>query len=304
MIMARMAKELSLPANHVARLARTASYQYKEYQIAKRGGGMRTILHPSKRLKALQKWLLANVIADWPVHNAATAYRKGRTILDNAKAHVSTRFLLRMDLHEFFPSLTVDDMKAYKDKRANLFKDWSDQDFEWFCYLIFRFGRLTIGAPTSPAISNALCFDLDVKLDGICQLRGANYTRYADDFFFSANEAGVLAEIEQEVRVTVPRPGIPGKLRINEAKTRHSSKKGARRVTGIVLGSDGKTYVGRQLKREVRSQVHKLDTLGARDRVRLAGMISYITGFDPGFMNTLVRKYGHAKATRAREGRS
>src|SRR6202035_2431488 len=99
-------------------------------------------------------------------------------------------------------------------------------------------------------ISNALCFDLDLTLDGICQSRGVNYTRYADDLFFSANERGVLAEIEQEVKLAVSRLTLPSRLRINDAKTRHSSKKGARRVTGIVLGSDGNTYVGRQLKRQ------------------------------------------------------
>jgi hypothetical protein len=36
----------------------------------------------------------------------------------------------------------------------------------------------------APAISNALCFDLDVTLDALCQTGGVNYTRYADDLFF------------------------------------------------------------------------------------------------------------------------
>jgi len=303
MIMEQMAKELSLPAGHIARLVKTASHQYKEYQISKRGGGQRTILQPSRRLKALQKWLLANFIATWPVHESATAYRKGRTILDNAKAHQGTRFLLRMDMSEFFPSLTIEDMIAYKASRPHLFKEWTGHDFASFCMLTFRFGHLTIGAPTSPAISNILCFDLDVALDGICRRRSVNYTRYADDLFFSTNEEGVLATIEQEVKQAVPNLAIPSKLRINETKTRHSSKRGARRVTGIVLGSDGKTYVGRKLKRGVRSQVHKLESLAPAERSRLAGMIAYITGFDPGFMNTLIRKYGHATAMRARDGR-
>src|SRR6185437_4562178 len=200
MIMEQMAKELSLPVNHVARLVKTASYQYKEYPIAKRGGGTRIISHPSRRLKALQKWLLANVIILWPVHDSATAYRKGRTILDNAKSHAGTRFLLRMDIQEFFPSLTVKDMSSYKGSRPHLFKNWTEQDFEWFCFLIFRFGKLTIGAPTSPAISNALCFDLDVALDGISQSRGVNYTRYADDLFFSTNEPRLLVDVEQAVK--------------------------------------------------------------------------------------------------------
>ena len=145
------------------------------------------------------------------MHDAATAYRKGRTILDNAKAHAGTRFLLRMDMQEFFPSLSLDDMNEYKRRRPNLFKHWTDQDFEWFCFLIFRFGRLTIGAPTSPAISNALCFDLDVTLGGICQSCNVNYTRYADDLFFSANEGGVLAKVKQEVKLAVSRLMLPSR---------------------------------------------------------------------------------------------
>ena len=94
-------------------------------------------------------------------------------------------------------------MKLYRSKRQHLFKDWSDRDFEWFCLLVFRFGKLTIGAPTSPAISNVLCFDLDVLLDGIAQSRGANYTRYADDLFFSTNEPKVLAHVENDVKASI-----------------------------------------------------------------------------------------------------
>jgi hypothetical protein len=66
--------------------------------------------------------------------------------------------------------------------------------------------------------------------------------------------------IEQEVKRALPRLTLPGGLRINDVKTRRNSKKGARQVTGIVLGSDGNTYVGRHLKRRVRSQVHHLET--------------------------------------------
>ena len=182
MILEKMSSELSLPPNYIALLVRTASHQYKTYEIAKRTGGTRTILHPSKRLKALQRWLLANVVDTWPVHPAAAAYRKGKTIFDNAKTHAKSNYLLRMDIKTFFPSLMVQDMREYAIKRPHLFTSWNGDDFESFCRLVFRDGRLAIGAPTSPSISNALCFDLDVGISGICQSHGVEYTRYADDF--------------------------------------------------------------------------------------------------------------------------
>jgi RNA-directed DNA polymerase len=164
MILEQMSKELSLPMKHIRRMVVTSGHHYMKYLVAKRSGGVRAIEHPSRSLKALQRWLLINVIENWPVHPAAKAYRKGVSILDNAKVHAKSKYLLRMDMKDFFPSITVSDMQAYMLKRAHLFHDWSSEDCAGFCGLVFRYGKLTIGAPTSPAISNALCFDLDALL--------------------------------------------------------------------------------------------------------------------------------------------
>ena len=303
MIIEKICNELSLPSSYVRRLVLSASHQYKRYEIPKKAGGTRTILHPSKRLKALQRWLLANIIEVWPVHPAAMAYRKGLTILDNAKVHAKSKYLLRMDLQNFFPSLKVQDMREYSKKRPGLFVGWTSEDFESFCRLVFREGQLTIGAPTSPAVSNALCFDLDVAISALCQSHGVAYTRYADDFFFSNSEKGVLVQVQSEVETLVASFQIPVGLQINKAKTRHSSKRKSRRVTGIVIGSDEAAHVSRHTKRKVRSQVHRLEILSPKERASLAGMISYITGFEPDFMNVLIMKYGFEKATRARSGK-
>lgn len=140
-------------------------------------------------------------------------------------------------------------------------------------------------------------------ISALCQSQGVAYTRYADDFFFSTLEKGVLVKVQSAVEALVPTYPIPAGLQLNKAKTRHSSKKKARRVTGIVIGSDEVTHLSRQTKRHVRSQVHRLDTLGPKERTSLAGMISYITGFEPDFMNVLIMKYGFEQATKARDGK-
>ena len=72
---------------------------------------------------------------------------------------------------------------------------------------------------------------------------GVKYTRYADDLFFSTREPNVLKQIEKEVNSIVSNLSVPAKLTVNSKKTRHSSKKGARHVTGIVLGSDGRPHI-------------------------------------------------------------
>jgi RNA-directed DNA polymerase len=300
MMVDKMAIDLGLSANFIAAFARGSSHAYKTYPISKRTGGQRIINHPSKQLKAMQRWLLSYVIEGLPVHPAATAYRKKRSIFDNARAHAASKFLLRMDCENFFPSITEDDLRLYIQQRPTLFPGWTPFDIDVFSKLICRNGRLTIGAPTSPGISNALCYEMDSALSDLCLRRTVVYTRYADDLFFSASKPDVLRPLQAEIEQVVSNLELPALLKINPSKTRHSSKRSRRQATGIVLGSDGQPHIGRALKRRIRSMIHGFASLNLDARRSLAGLISYAAGFDPDFLNSLVIKYGHAAIQKVR----
>jgi RNA-directed DNA polymerase len=299
MIVERMATDLGLSTGFIHSLARSASHEYKAYQIRKRLGGFRLIHHPSKRLKSLQRWLLANVIENLPVHQAARAYRKGQSIFANASIHANSRYLLRMDLSNFFPSITQVDIAKYIVDRAAFFSGWTPHDIDVFCKLVCRDSVLTIGAPTSPALSNAICYEMDAQLEALCVKSQVTYTRYADDLFFSTTHRNTLPALEANVAQVITDLKIPGGLKININKTRHSSRRGARRVTGVVLGSDGQPYIGRGFKRKIRALIHRFDTLDRPTQASLAGMIAYARGFDPQFINSLITKYGLAAVRRA-----
>jgi RNA-directed DNA polymerase len=134
-----------------------------------------------------------------------------------------------------------------------------------------------------------------VRLDEALFLRASpnvTYTRYADDLFFSAskpNLLGAFPTIVQEVLASLP---YPVGLKVNAAKTRHSSLKRRRRVTGLILSSQGVISTGRSFKRRVRTLVHRVDELSFRDRAILAGLIAFIRDVEPQFFNRLVIKYG------------
>jgi RNA-directed DNA polymerase len=299
MIVEKMAQDLGVTTAYIESLAKSASHHYKWYLVKKRSGGTRDIYHPSKRLKALQRWIAEYVIALLPVHESASAYRKGRSVLDNAKVHAPSKYLLRMDLTKFFPSISRIDIRNYITQNPTLFTGWSSSDMEIFCLLACRNSELTIGAPTSPGLSNVLCYDLDVKLFALCGKSHVKYTRYADDMFFSSDRPNILREIEAEVKKIIAELPIPAGLTVNLGKTRHSSKRGARRVTGIVLGSDGCAYIGRALKRKIRALICQFGSLNEGQRASLAGLIAYASGFDPDFKNQLIAKYGLDAVRRA-----
>ena len=125
------------------------------------------------------------------------------------------------------------------------------------------------------------------------------YTRYADDLFFSTVQRDLLFEIEKKVIKIVSELKVPANLKVNKDKTRHSSKRGARRVTGIILGSDGAPHVGRGLKRKIRALIYRFDSLDAPNKASLAGLIAYASGFEPDFLNRLIDKYDLPTVNRA-----
>jgi RNA-directed DNA polymerase len=131
-ILEQMAADLGLTPVFIEAFARGASHAYKSYPIRKRNGDTRTIHHPSKQLKSMQRWLLSYVIEKLPVHAAATAYRKQRSIFDNARVHARNKFLLRMDCRQFFPSITEADLMLYIRDRSGLFANWSALDIDVF----------------------------------------------------------------------------------------------------------------------------------------------------------------------------
>ena len=303
MLLDMLSATLGLPNSYLDALSRSSAHQYKRYSIPKRSGGFRTIHHPSRRLKTVQYALLRSVLTQLPVHAAATAYKPGASTAQNALPHVNSKFLLRMDLRDFFPSLRTGDFDQYVLSYPERFSSYAQGDLLLFKRFVFRGETLTIGAPTSPALSNVLCFDLDVQLAALAQSRNVTYTRYADDLFFSTKVPNTLISLENDVTQIVEEATLPAGLHINASKTRHSSTKGRRRVTGVILGSDGQIHTGRNYKRQICGEIYKFLTLSPEQKVQLAGKIAYVRSVEPAFLNKLVLKYGVDRIEAAKKGR-
>jgi RNA-directed DNA polymerase len=293
-ILERMATQLALAPSFLTKLARSASHRYKEYKIPKRTGGERTIHHPAREIKLLQYWLLKNVLISLPVHPSATAYRKESSIRLNAVRHVANNYLLRVDFQDFFPSLSGSDVVAVlaANRRTLTDVELTDADITLIRQIVCRFDCLTIGAPTSPLLSNAIMFEFDVAWSGIAQAEEVTYTRYADDLYFSTNQPNVLQGILGSLRESVNAGGVPT-LRINDRKTAFSSRKRRRLAAGLVLTSDRKISIGRVKKRRLKALVNNLKhkQLEPEQIAHLRGWIAYLRSVEPTFVLALQRKY-------------
>jgi retron-type reverse transcriptase len=279
-------------------LVRSAPYRYKVYEIQKRRSGkMRTIAQPSRAVKRLQHWVIANVLTQFPIHSAALAYRKGKSIFNNAEVHSKNRYLLKLDFKDFFHSIKAMDFERFV--KVHLPQDMELSDVYYLMRILFwmkqRGGELvlSIGAPSSPMLSNILMYEFDCQVDDFCKPLRVIYTRYADDLTFSTNSRDILKSVEQKVNRICRELPYP-RLTLNSEKTVHASMAKSRRVTGLVLSNDGYVSLGHERKRQLHAALHhfKVGKLSEKDITKLAGMMAYVHSVEPQFVGVLAGRYG------------
>lgn len=286
-----------LPPNDLERIVRSAPRRYKVFRIPKRAGGYREIAQPAREVKLLQRILLDTHLANLPVHDAAKAYRKGHSLPENATPHAGTTPILKLDFKDFFPSIRSSDWIAYCE-RTNLFEP---PDRELSALILFRRAKsehllkLSIGAPSSPLISNVLLFEFDTAIAAEAERRGIVYTRYADDLTFSGQRIGMLKDMIKVTDRVVRALPFP-KLTINQDKTTFVTTATRRVVTGITLANDGTTGLGRNRKRLVSAQVHRASKglLQPEELQSLCGYLAFVNVVEPAFIVWLREKYGNA----------
>lgn len=294
MIIKKIASDILLPIEYIKLVSVTANHRYKTYKIKKRTKGYRIINHPARELKLLQRWLVDNLFSDLPVHEAVYSYRTGRNIQGNAALHRRNNFLLRVDFKDFFPSIrAIDVVKMLHNNQSFLSYQLSRNDLSLIASIVCKDGGLTIGAPSSPVISNAILFMFDKQLTDICKTYSVIYSRYADDLYFSTNSPNVLEKLLEDVKLEISKMHNPT-LHINHDKSVFTSRKRQRKIAGVTLTSENKLSIGRQRKREIKALIHKL-TCGklSQDKASyLKGLIAYVHSIEPSFIDSLKKKYG------------
>ena len=294
MILERIARETGVSVDDLSIIVRTASHRYKTYSIPKRTGGRRIISHPTPELKFLQRWMTRNLFGVLPIHHAVTSYREGVGVAHNALLHASQNYLLKIDFENFFPSISAEDVRSIMiTNSANFDPQLTNADIEVVVETVCKNGALTIGAPSSPALCNAILYNFDLFVFETCQAQRVVYSRYADDIFLSTDEPNRLSDLLETIRAKLAEGGRPV-LRINEDKTVFTSRKRKRVVTGLVLTSDCRLSIGRKKKRQIRTMIHLYRNNGLADGEvsYLRGYLAFVNSVEPEFLNRLKRKYG------------
>lgn len=294
-LLRHIVRETGMMPSEVLGLLPTIQRRYKVYNIKKKNGGMRSIAQPAREVKALQYAIMSGLLKELPVHPHATAYREGVSLVANAAPHVGLTAILKLDFSHFFHSITESDFISYLIENV---PNLSGEDVELAGTICFwRPARraqtiLSVGAPSSPQISNALLFDLDESLLALATSIDANYTRYADDITISHPSASQLWELYPRVVDAISKNKRP-RLKLNDQKTKLYSPKVHRGVTGLTLTNDGLVSLGRERKRKIQAATHHFlsGTLEAERLRELGGWLAFAKEVEPAFIQRLQHKY-------------
>jgi RNA-directed DNA polymerase len=258
--------------------------QYIKFTINKKSGGVREIAAPAPQLKLLQRRLADllyhcrdEIAKARPSRPLAHGFRRSQSIIDNARKHTRRRFVLNVDLADFFPTINFGRVRGFfiKNNDFTLHPKVATIVAQIACFE----NGLPQGSPCSPIIADMLTHILDVRLVQLAKVNQVTYSRYADDLTISTNrrtfptafafrDAAPRSEciLGYDLLTTINRAGFS----INFEKTRLQTRPGRQVVTGLTVNK--KVNVSQQYYRKARAMCNALFQNGAYHRgVRVDG---------------------------------
>ena len=240
---------------------------YHTVSIPKRRGGVRRISQPHPRLKRVQRAILPHLASMYRPRSCVHGFVQGRSIATNAAAHVRMRWVLNLDLRDFFPSVHFGRVRGMLSKSPYQL----DQSVATvLAQLCTDEDALPQGAPTSPILSNMVCGRLDSELTRLAKRFSCAYTRYADDITLSTDRAvfpAALATIDEASHppATVAGPLLSGIIESNgfviaNDKVRLQRYDERQEVTGLIVNDF--PNVRRSFRSRIRAMLHAWGTHG------------------------------------------
>jgi RNA-directed DNA polymerase len=256
---------------------------YEDITRLKKNGGVRPISVPEPILMDVQRFILKKALRGLPNHPSSFAYQERRSIVDCASRHVAARWLIKLDLHDFFgqiyepqvygvfrsrgyaPVLALELARICT--RVSGREVRSTQDYAAIpTYRVDRLGRLPQGAPTSGALANVVATGLDGALNSFAIDHGLVYTRYSDDLVFSSGgtfDRSAATSLIDEITETVSTHGFL----VHRKKTRVVPPGSRRIVLGLLVDDNGVRLLP-EFRRRVEMHIRGVEKFGLVQHAR------------------------------------
>ena len=265
---------------------------YHRFSIPKRTGKPRIISSPKPKLRKAQEAINREILSILTPEKEATAFIKKTNIKHNADLHANKGMVIRIDLSDFFFSITFKRVRGffislgYSPGIATVLgllctdsnrKKISYRGEDW--YVAEGERRLPQGSPASPALSNLISRRMDRRIRNYLNKIDPDwtYSRYADDLAFShpSKEIDITKVISCTNKI-IPDEGFS----INTKKTIIMRRPYRQMITGLIL-NDKDVRIPRSYLKKVRAMIHSADKLTKEGKVpenieEIKGKLSFI----------------------------
>lgn len=169
--------ELLLLANNSDSLFIEAS------RITKSDGSIRITYKAKPQLRVVLDTIKKRIFDSVIQPTYVSAGQSGKSYIDNAKTHSNSKMLLSEDIRNFFPSISVKEVRRV----FQHFFCFSPDVAITLSKLCTKDGKLVQGSPLSGEIANLVFFQDEPKFAEYCKENGLRYTRYYDDIHISSD---------------------------------------------------------------------------------------------------------------------
>jgi len=267
---------------------------YREFKIKSKNGKVRNIVAPHDDIKLeLQKlngvfqYIFDKINSDFQV-----AYKKDKSIADNAEIHKTKKFVYNVDLKDFYPSCKEELVKKY----VNFFFKNSfngNVTEREFLDIVLHNGALFIGSPISGTLANVIISKPANYIRNIAHSFGMEFSVYADDMTFSSDRFISRKVVENVFSLAFSKYNLDSYFTLNEKKF-HGMSNNRRRITGVTINHNDQPTVSRNYYRDLRVKIHKL-SIGVADGInlqKLRGKIAFALMIDKsGKIYNLINKF-------------
>ncbi len=213
--------------------------------------GKRIIHIPSPELKRVQRLIMRKYFKP---------HWTPLSVKDAASVHCGKKWLMKLDIKDFFNSITEEQIKEIISRYVSLYESQiqirrtDESDKEQIFSMCTIKGKLLTGAPTSPYIANLLLKEFDLHMEYYCKSCDVYYSRYMDDLFFSTyGPQYLLSLVELEVLRQFKEMGFG----VNVEKIKYISSNKLQKVLGLGVNNQ-QPVITKDDKRKYRSYFYNL----------------------------------------------
>jgi retron-type reverse transcriptase len=283
-----IAMALGCSPSSIVRVLERPSLFYDQLRLRKKGkynrGEYRTVYRVKPELKNLQKNIATAISSSQQFPEYVQGFVSKRSIATNAALHLAQKYVLNVDIKDFFDSITQAQVTEVFKKLGCI-----ESIALIFAKLCTLHGQLVQGASTSPVLANLVCIALDQELAELGKKHGCSYSRYADDITFSGEQLPRNKDIERCLK----QHGFQS----NPHKWKRQSRGQSQYVTGLTVFDNISPRIPKYIKRRLRQILHYASKYGLESHLdkiqcidedserfeirRIDGMIAFMYSVEP-----------------------